>query len=151
MSADLSCSEQRSRNMASIRSRDTNPELYFRKLLFRHGYRYRIAQKGIPGRPDVFLRKYNTAVFVNGCYWHRHNGCKYATTPGTHVDFWRRKFEANVARDARVRDRLRMRGIKCFTVWECTLKNMVKDPDMEKNVVRRFSEFVLSDQLVCEI
>lgn len=137
--------------MASIRSRDTNPELYFRKLLFRHGYRYRIAQKGIPGRPDVFLRKYNTAVFVNGCFWHRHAGCRFATTPKTHAEFWQEKFESNVLRDSRVRELLRAREIKCFTVWECTLKNAARTAEAEELLVQRFAEFVSSDEWVSEI
>ena len=97
--ADIVSPEQRSQNMAAIRSRDTKPEVYFRKLLFAKGYRYRIAAKNIPGHPDIFLRKYNTAIFIHGCFWHRHHGCKYAYTPKSREDFWQNKFEANIKRD----------------------------------------------------
>ena len=76
--ADIVSPEKRSQNMSAIRSKNTKPEVYLRKLLFAQGYRYRIADKSVPGHPDIFLRKYNTAIFVNGCFWHRHLGCKYA-------------------------------------------------------------------------
>lgn len=79
--ADIVSPEKRSQNMSAIRSKNTKPEVYLRKLLFAQGYRYRIADKSVPGHPDIFLRKYNTAIFVNGCFWHRHPGCKYAYTP----------------------------------------------------------------------
>ena len=115
--ADTLTPEERSRNMAAIRSRDTKPEVYLRKLLFAKGYRYRIADKNIPGHPDIFLRKYNTAIFVHGCFWHRHPGCKYAYTPKSHVEFWQNKFDDNVRRDAVVKDELQEQRIKCLIVW----------------------------------
>lgn len=96
---DIVSAEERSRNMAAIRNRDTKPEVYLRKLLFVRGYRYRIAAKSVPGHPDIFLRKYNTAIFVHGCFWHRHQGCKYAYTPKSRVEFWQKKFDDNVRRD----------------------------------------------------
>ena len=101
---DIVSVEQRSRNMAAIRSRDTKPEVYLRKLLFVKGYRYRIADKTVPGHPDIFLRKYNTAIFVHGCFWHRHQNCKYAYTPKSRVEFWQKKFDDNVKRDEIVQD-----------------------------------------------
>lgn len=133
--ADIVSAEQRSRNMAAIRSRDTKPEVYLRKLLFSKGYRYRIADKSVPGHPDIFLRKYNTAIFVHGCFWHRHPDCKYAYTPKSRVEFWQKKFDDNVRRDRIVQDELQERNIKCLIVWECTIKRMQKDEHEESLVL----------------
>lgn len=120
--ADIVSPEKRSQNMSAIRSKNTKPEVYLRKLLFAQGYRYRIADKSVPGHPDIFLRKYNTAIFVNGCFWHRHPGCKYAYTPKSRVEFWQKKFDDNVRRDSAVKAELLEHGIKCLIVWECTIK-----------------------------
>ena len=125
--ADTLTPEERSRNMAAIRSRDTKPEVYLRKLLFAKGYRYRIADKNIPGHPDIFLRKYNTAIFIHGCFWHRHTGCKYAYTPKSRVEFWQKKFDDNVRRDAVVAEELQKQGIKQVVIWECTIKQMMRE------------------------
>lgn len=122
--ADIVSPEKRSQNMSAIRSKNTKPEVYLRKLLFAQGYRYRIADKSVPGHPDIFLRKYNTAIFVNGCFWHRHPGCKYAYTPKSRVEFWQKKFDDNVRRDSAVKAELLEHGIKCLIVWECTIKRM---------------------------
>ena len=116
--ADIVSPEKRSQNMSAIRSKNTKPEVYLRKLLFAQGYRYRIADKSVPGHPDIFLRKYNTAIFVNGCFWHRHPGCKYAYTPKSRVEFWQKKFDDNVRRDSAVKAELLEHGIKCLIVWE---------------------------------
>ena len=129
--ADILSPEERSRNMAAIRSRDTKPEVYLRKLLFAKGYRYRIADKNIPGHPDIFLRKYNTAIFVHGCFWHRHPGCKYAYTPKSRVEFWQKKFDDNVRRDAVVTEELQKQGIKHLIIWECTINSMKRSVDVE--------------------
>lgn len=143
--ADTISPERRSKNMSAIRSRDTKPEVYLRKLLFADGYRYRIADKTIPGHPDIFLRKYNTAIFVHGCFWHHHQDCKYAYTPKTRVDFWQKKFDDNVRRDAVVREELKKRGIKCLIVWECTIRKMRKDVKLRDSVVCEIENF-LTDQ-----
>ena len=140
--ADTLTPEERSRNMAAIRSRDTKPEVYLRKLLFAKGYRYRIADKNIPGHPDIFLRKYNTAIFVHGCFWHRHPGCKYAYTPKSHVEFWQNKFDDNVRRDAVVKDELQEQRIKCLIVWECTVKQMGKSHSIESDYLSKMIEFI---------
>ena len=116
--ADIKSPEERSRNMAKIRSRDTKPEDYVRKLLFGQGYRYRKNVSGIPGHPDAWLPKYNTALFVHGCFWHRHAGCRYAYTPKSRVDFWTDKFRKNTARDAAVREQLAAGGIRVLVIWE---------------------------------
>ena len=125
--ADTLTPEERSRNMAAIRSRDTKSEVYLRKLLFAKGYRYRIADKNIPGHPDIFLRKYNTAIFIHGCFWHRHTGCKYAYTPKSRIEVWQKKFDDNVRRDAVVAEELQKQGIKQVVIWECTIKQMMRE------------------------
>ena len=85
---DIKSPEERSKNMAAIHSKNTKPEVYFRKLLFAQGYRYSLNSKNIPGHPDIYLKKYNTAIFVHGCFWHRHEGCKYAYMPKSRAEFW---------------------------------------------------------------
>ena len=141
---DIKSKEARSLNMSKIKKKDTKPEVYLRKLLFSKGYRYRIAEKSVPGHPDIFLRKYNTAIFVHGCFWHRHEGCKYAYVPKSRVEFWQKKFDDNVRRDAVVRQELEKRGIKCLIIWECTLKQMTKDSEYSDTLVRQIEEFLIS-------
>ena len=143
--ADIISRERRSRNMAAIRSKNTKPEVYLRKLLFAEGFRYRIAERSVPGHPDIFLRKYNTAVFVNGCFWHRHQGCKYAYTPKSRSDFWQKKFDANVRRDSMVKRDLQDQKIKQLIVWECTIKKMQRDKNYERRIVQQCSLFITSD------
>lgn len=109
----------RSRMMSGIRARDTKPEMIVRRHLHGRGFRYRLAPKNLPGRPDVVLPRYGTVVFVHGCFWHRHPGCKYAATPAANADFWAAKFTANVTRDARVTGELRAAGWQVLVVWEC--------------------------------
>ena len=140
--ADVLSPEQRSRNMSAIRSKNTKPEVYFRKRLFAKGYRYRISEKSVPGHPDIFLRRYNTAIFVHGCFWHRHHGCKYAYMPKSRVDFWQKKFDDNVRRDAAVKAELLERGIKCLIVWECTIKQMMKSSDIERRIIQQCTSFL---------
>ena len=142
---DIVTPEQRSKNMAAIRSKNTKPEVYFRKLLFNHGYRYSLNSKRIPGHPDIYLRKYNTAIFVHGCFWHRHPGCKYAYTPKSRIEFWQKKFNDNVRRDAVVMQQLEEQGIKCLVIWECTVKRMLKD-EVFKNFVLEKSELFFSSE-----
>lgn len=149
--ADIVSPERRSRNMSAIHSKDTKPEIYLRKLLFSEGYRYRIAEKSIPGHPDIFLRKYNTAVFVHGCFWHRHQGCKYAYTPKSRVEFWQKKFDDNVRRDTVVRNELQANRIKSLVVWECTIKQMMKRIDTERQVIQRCIEFLHSEDTFIEL
>lgn len=149
--ADIVSKEQRSKNMSAIRSKDTKPEVYLRKLLFAEGYRYRIAEKSVPGHPDIFLRKYNTAIFVHGCFWHRHQGCKYAYTPKTRVDFWQKKFDDNVKRDAAVKGELRKQNIKCLIVWECTIKQMQNIDSMKSRIMASIRVFLSSDDLFLEV
>lgn len=149
--ADIVSKEQRSRNMSAIRSSNTKPEVYLRKLLFAEGYRYRIAEKNVPGHPDIFLRKYNTAIFVHGCFWHRHQGCKYAYTPKSSIDFWEKKFADNIRRDMAVKSELQEQGIKCLIVWECTIRKMMKMPETESEIIGKCIDFILSSERTFEI
>ena len=149
--ADIISPEQRSKNMAAIRSKDTKPEIYLRKLLFAQGFRCRIASKNIPGHPDIFLRKYNTAIFVHGCFWHRHQGCKYAYTPKSRVEFWQKKFDDNVRRDSVVKAELQTKQIKCLIVWECTIKQMKRSKNTETDVLQSCADFIHSGRLYQEL
>ena len=119
---DKLSAEHRSWNMSRIRGKDTKPELTLRSMLHRVGYRYRLYDKKLPGRPDIVLPKYRTAIFVNGCFWHRHEGCPDATTPGTRTAFWKDKFECTVKRDKLKTAELESLGWKVITVWECDLR-----------------------------
>lgn len=122
MMVDTITSERRSWNMSRIRGRDTSPELRLRSLLHRAGFRFRLHAKKLPGRPDIVLSRYRTAIFVHGCFWHRHSGCRNATTPSTRAEFWQEKFDTNVRRDARNRADLEAASWIVMTVWECELK-----------------------------
>jgi DNA mismatch endonuclease, patch repair protein len=105
--------------MSRIRGKDTKPELRVRSQLHRMGYRFRLHRKDLPGRPDIVLPKYDTVIFVHGCFWHRHKGCRFAYTPKTRVEFWETKFEQNVRRDRRNEAALRKRGWRIIRIWEC--------------------------------
>lgn len=148
---DIKSKEERSKNMAAIHSKNTKPEIYFRKLLFARGYRYSLNAKSVSGHPDLFLRKYNTAVFINGCFWHRHEGCKYAYTPKSRMEFWTEKFAANVKRDQTVRQELARQGIRCLIVWECTIKKMRKDESIRNEVLEQAERFLHSDMNYLEL
>lgn len=123
--ADTITAERRSWNMSRIRGVDTRPERQLRSLLHAAGYRFRLHKTNLPGRPDIVLPRYRTAIFVHGCYWHRHPGCRLATTPSTRTGFWTDKFAATVSRDARKAKELTALGWCVITVWECDLE---KDP-----------------------
>lgn len=122
MMADTLTSERRSWNMSRIKGQDTGPERLLRSLLHRAGFRFRLHSKQLPGRPDVILPKYRTAIFVHGCFWHRHPGCRNATTPSTRREFWQAKFDGNVSRDARNRAALEADDWTVLIIWECELK-----------------------------
>lgn len=112
----------RSRMMSGIRGRDTKPEKQVRSYLHRAGLRFRL-RASLPGKPDLVFPKYRAVVFVHGCFWHRHDGCRYATTPSTNVEFWQTKFDANVARDKLVTRQLRKEGWRVFVVWGCRIND----------------------------
>lgn len=144
---DTVTTEQRSKNMSAIRSKDTKPEIYFRKLLFSRGYRYRVNSKQVSGHPDVYLKKYNTAIFIHGCFWHRHEKCKYAYMPKSNVEFWYKKFDTNIRRDAVVQEELRAGGIKCLIIWECTVKQMKKNKEVCDKYMELVENFLVSPEL----
>lgn len=148
---DIKSPEERSKNMAAIHSKNTKPEIYLRKLLFARGYRYGVNSKSVPGHPDIYMKKYNTAIFVHGCFWHRHEECKYAYMPQSRVEFWLKKFEANVKRDELVRKELTSKKIKVLIVWECTIKRMKKDKKTEEEVISLIEKFLLSSEFELEI
>lgn len=120
--ADTVSKEQRSWNMSRIRSRDTKPEVKVRSWLFRQGFRFRKNDRRYPGRPDVVLPKYHTVIFVNGCFWHHHEGCRYGYTPKTRTDFGISKFKRNQINDKLNRDTLEQMRWRVIVVWECELK-----------------------------
>ncbi|WP_013503307.1 very short patch repair endonuclease [Rhodopseudomonas palustris] len=122
----------RSANMARIGSRNTTPELTVRSALHRMGYRFRLHSSRLPGKPDIVLPRLRTVIFVHGCFWHRHPGCKFAYNPKTRSEFWQAKFVGNVARDARVLGVLRDMGWKVHVIWECE----TKDSDVLRALLR---------------
>ena len=132
--ADTLSPEERSRLMARIRSRDTKPEMYVRKAVWRAGFRYRLHSRTLPGKPDLVLSQYKTAVFVHGCFWHQH-GCAKTSRPSSNREFWDRKLDGNVARDARNRASLQALGWTVLTVWECSLEEGTADV---LSVLKRF-------------
>lgn len=116
--------EHRSWNMSRIKSSNTKPELIVRSILHRMGFRFRLHRKDIPGKPDIVLPKYKTVIFVHGCFWHRHEGCKYAYTPKSRVDFWEAKFSSNIKRDIKVKKQLDELNWNIFVIWECELSDI---------------------------
>ena len=121
---DVFTKQKRSDVMSKIRGKDTKPEKIVRSYLHRCGFRFRLHKKGVPGRPDLWLPKYNAAIFVNGCYWHRHRDCKYTYMPKQNREFWANKFAANVVRDEENLAALRFDKIRLLVVWECELNNV---------------------------
>lgn len=119
---DIVDKQTRSRMMAGIKGKNTKPELVLRRALHARGFRYRLHSKNVPGRPDLVFPKHHAIVFVHGCFWHRHEGCRYTTTPSTRPEFWQAKFDANVIRDAAIRGQLIETGWRVSTVWECSLR-----------------------------
>ena len=117
-------SEQRSRNMSAIKSKNTKPEIKVRKVLHSMGYRFRLHSKDLPGSPDIVLPKYKTVIFVHGCFWHRHENCKYASTPKTRQEFWNKKFKTNIERDLEIQDKIKNLDWRSVVIWECETKNM---------------------------
>lgn len=148
---DIKSPEERSKNMAAIHSKNTNPEVYLRKLLFARGYRYGLNSKSILGHPDIYLKKYNTAIFVHGCFWHRHEGCKYAYMPKSRVEFWQKKFGDNVKRDELVRKELISKKVKILVIWECTIKRMKKDKKTEQEIISLIEKFLFSPKQELEV
>lgn len=128
--------------MSAIRSTDTRPEILVRKYLFSRGYRYRIHVKELPGKPDIVLKKYKSVIFINGCFWHAHEGCKDFVWPRSNEAFWKNKIEGNVARDQSNYEKLRSQGWNVIICWECQLK---------KKTVRESSLLSIADEIVSNL
>lgn len=121
--ADVHTKKQRSYNMSHIRAKDTKPEMLVRKFLHANGFRYKLHDKTLPGKPDIVLPKYRTVIFVHGCFWHGHTNCKYFKVPKTRTKWWLAKINRNKANDEKAQKALRKEGWKVINVWECSLKN----------------------------
>lgn len=134
---DFLTPEGRSERMSRIRSANTTPELTLRRQLHALGFRFRLGGGGLPGKPDIVLPKYRTVVFVNGCFWHRHEGCTIATTPKSNTQFWVDKFSRNVERDRRVMRQLCEMGWHVLTAWECELKSRSKAEGTASRLARQ--------------
>ncbi|HFK5581468.1 very short patch repair endonuclease [Elizabethkingia anophelis] len=120
--ADVHSRETRSFNMSRIKGKNTKPELLVRKFLFSQGFRYRLHDKKLPGKPDVILPKYKTVIFVNGCFWHGHQDCKYFVVPKTRTEWWLNKINTTIANDRKIVESLQNDGWKTILIWECELK-----------------------------
>lgn len=129
--ADCLNQAQRHKNMAAIKGKNTKPEMVVRQFLWHHGFRYRINYQHLPGKPDIVFGKLRLCIFVNGCYWHGHDGCKYFVMPKTHIEFWTAKINQNKERDRQVCQQLTSMGWNCLTIWECQLKPKVQKETLE--------------------
>ena len=117
--------------MSHVRAKNTNPEMVVRRYLWGHGYRYRLNHPRLPGKPDIVMRKYRTCIFVNGCFWHGHEGCRYYTIPKTNTEFWVNKVKQNKERDLKVQHELATMGWHSITIWECELKSVKKEDTLK--------------------
>ena len=136
--ADRHTEEQRSYNMSRIKGANTKPEILLRKRLFAEGFRYRINDKKLPGKPDIVLKKYRTIIFVNGCFWHGHQNCKYFVIPKTRMEFWMNKINGNIDRDLKNEEVLIELGWRVITVWECDLKSNIDQAFITvKNILQK--------------
>ena len=138
---------ERHNNMAAIHGKDTKPEMVVRKWLWRHGYRYRLNHPRLPGKPDIVMRKYRTCIFVNGCFWHGHEGCRYYTIPKTNTEFWVNKVKRNKERDVKVQHELAAMGWHSITIWECELKPKVREKTLE-SLAYTLNKIFLQDRTV---
>jgi DNA mismatch endonuclease, patch repair protein len=144
---DVHTPEQRTKNMSRIKSRDTKPEMFMRSMIHRLGYRYRLHRKDLPGSPDIVLPKYKAVVFVNGCFWHRHL-CHLFKWPNTRAAFWKAKINRNFERDQEAARTLKSLGWRVCTLWECSLKGRLRDPN---RVVHELTQWLISDKDCLEI
>jgi len=126
---DVFSPEKRSQVMSRIRSKDTKPEKIIRSILHKLGFRFRINRKDLPGKPDIVLPKYKTVIFVHGCFWHQHEGCKIASKPKSNIKFWQDKFSRNIERDKKNQEDLYKMGYRVLVIWECEINEIQKNPE----------------------
>lgn len=137
---DVLSKEQRKRCMSHIRSKDTKPEVMVRHFLFSRGFRYRLYRKDLPGKPDIVLTKYKTVIFINGCFWHGHKDCKYATLPSENHDFWLTKISGNIERDKLNYEKLNKLGWKVIEIWQCELKPKFRENTLNNLLLKLRNE-----------
>ncbi len=137
---DVLSKEQRKRCMSHIRSKDTKPEVMVRHFLFSRGFRYRLYRKDLPGKPDIVLTKYKTVIFINGCFWHGHKDCKYATLPSENHDFWLTKISGNIERDKLNYEKLNKLGWKVIEIWQCELKSKFRENTLNNLLLKLRNE-----------
>lgn len=147
--SDHLTTEQRHRNMSAIRAKNTKPEIVVRKFLWSHGFRYRVNHRRLLGKPDIVMRRLGVCIFINGCFWHGHEGCRYFVIPKTRTEWWTEKFRRNLERDARVRQELEALGWHVITIWECELKPANRDATLLRllSLLRRIEAPVLVEEL----
>lgn len=145
---DVHSKEIRSYNMSQIKGKNTKPEVVVRKFLFSHGYRYRMNDPKLPGKPDIVLKKYKTVIFVNGCFWHGHEGCKKFVLPQTNSEWWSEKIVSNRERDERNRSSLINAGWNVLTIWECQLSSATKDATLNNLIKELESRNPIRVQLI---
>lgn len=126
--------EKRSKIMSSVKGRDTGPEKAVRSMLHAMGYRFRLHEKRLPGKPDIVLPRHQKVIFVHGCFWHGHQGCSRSKRPKSNVDFWNHKIDGNIRRDAEIQEKLRMAGWEILTVWQC----QIRDKELLESRLRDF-------------
>ena len=148
---DVFSEEKRSYVMSRVSSKDTKPEKIVRSFLHRAGFRFRLHARDLPGKPDVVLPKHKTAIFVHGCFWHRHPGCKRATTPKTRRAFWMEKFKKNVRRDNLNQKKLKELGWEVIVVWACKLEKIKSREEALQNLVRTLTQFPRSGSRFCKV
>ena len=145
--SDRLTKEQRHKNMSAIHGKNTKPELLVRKFLFSRGFRYRLNHPRLLGHPDLVLRKYRTVIFVNGCFWHGHDGCKYFVLPKTNSEFWKDKIQKNKERDIKEQKELASMGWQSITVWECHLKPALREQTF-KSLEYTLNHIYLEDRII---
>jgi DNA mismatch endonuclease (patch repair protein) len=137
--ADRHTKEARSYNMSRVRGKDTEPEVVVRKFLFSKGFRYRLYDKKLPGTPDIILPKFRTVIFINGCFWHGHENCRYATIPKTRTEWWKAKINKNSVNDKTAQEKLEYAGWDVIVIWGCELKTKLLTETLERLVERIIS------------
>ena len=148
---DMVSPEKRSRMMAGIQGINNATEVYLGRLLFARGLRYRKYVSSLPGKPDFYLAKYKAVIFMNGCFWHAHEGCKYYRLPHSNVDFWEKKLSNNVERDKRTKAQLEEKGIRIIIVWECAIRQMRKDEVYREDMLDRIIAFLKGEETFLQI